>query len=1472
MLDPDASVDLCQLIQNLKAKSVAQFKEVLERWEPGVQGDDACHQLCKRSHRNLVHLMMHAYYAERGYYQEAIEEIQTRLDCEKRISGLLKCGQTMAPMREKFSADLSRGQHDVEAASTMLCGGSLANVGWPAMTEDLIAKADKSLVAWPLRKEEYDLMTHNIMLEMLHRFSISSCPKDPQLLRASVCSNGLHLVAGGTFTTRMIFDLRRWLVLEASTHIFQGYKTVLPNCDEFFRQHLQEMVDAAMQDNRDVLDSLFHVGHAFCASLRLRLLRGKALEIAEDRPNELCRISLQDALQFRICPEMDLSAGGLVAAEHDVGTAEARPSYEFYEDSMLDKARLAQEEIRQDSELRVVSQASLVEYLGCDVRLSVGEMGCLDVETRPDLGMQQIEPWVMEASKGLFMKELVSDLQKRLKSQHLQNIRAAFVEQGLFKDQEMMFDQGGPLLSVILRGCALDIKVDDLGRMSVFADGYSEQEKVSLRLASRDLCIFERVRWGACFGILTRTAREHGWEALSELPVGTSTASAVQPTPSSAGVKCIFGIPGHSMQLHFTISDSTVSNASLKLVYDSTGSSEAAHPKAASKLACAIEVPKEINESFASVCFADSAGQGFRVLRDKFDQSFAAASKVANFLVFSISVLKSVAEFALSKQMVGCSAADSASSDVDTISLAGHQHKGAHLSAKLLENGLACTVHWCPKEDEHKDVKAFMPFIAPLKIYIEENQQRWTLSGNSRFDISSLAALRKTLVRDDELLSSGGKVLRADALLLPQRVELQYRRADNWQAWPRDLKAIALMLDLTQQAAEQLDPSCSHIRLERQALCNLRFQLTGTPGTAQEIFELSPTLPPSSASEHSAASAAQASKTTLAAICSFRWISPTKPLLLGPQLSQWICCSRDFAALVSNLPVVIELCRVVEQLRDTGDPEAHNDDWVIDGLGATKLGITCRSLLGIKMSISSAGRVKIKPLAPDYYGTLPRFDEFLSSLSSPSEGAGEHLYADPGIVQFKPGELHATLKPLWDYLCCHCVLLQLFLNEVRILGGGKDDVENKYTMTDKTENSQSTLAALERKTEIGFTWRLEVAMERRHTFTSDTQDALCIDGDWTKASIKGNQMKTKDGKSIKLLDKTPTSLAVEINGKTHTGEVRDDGKLYWSDGDVWLRVIDQLEGTWHYENFGSSGTYRLTADGPAYRFKEVTRKGHTNIGLLTDCGEWFEGALRNAGKTLGHLRIKHCNGNIISNFRGVDADKWGKDVIAERNEMPARKRRKLEAKLSTEPNVQVYLRWRSTVLSFGPGICGFEGEPDPEEALRNRCLSVVEGWFDHRLKDPTSWRFHRVKPVLSLFNAPALWMLEEFTRLLPPLRMNHGLNHYWQPNVDLFEFSSDRLAHGTDIVFGCVLEQKVVNSDRVCETLKVRCTTQHKQLEKLPEGWQSIVINGRSLEDWAQITLGKSPQQLGIHPESKEPLLLVKVIESIMKALDRARR
>merc|ERR1719189_3089427 len=78
---------------------------------------------------------------------------------------------------------------------------------------------------------------------------------------------------------------------------------------------------------------------------------------------------------------------------------------------------------------------------------------------------------------------------------------------------------------------------------------------------------------------------------------------------------------------------------------------------------------------------------------------------------------------------------------------------------------------------------------------------------------------------------------------------------------------------------------------------------------------------------------------------------------------------------------------------------------------------------------------------------------------------------------------------------------------------------------------------------------------RRHQSSSPTAalQASDCDGEWNRGTICGRTLTWNEGEAVTLKIITARKLQLTYLGTTYTGELRDDSRLHWDDGDIWTR-------------------------------------------------------------------------------------------------------------------------------------------------------------------------------------------------------------------------------------------------------------------------------------------------------------------------------
>lgn len=71
-----------------------------------------------------------------------------------------------------------------------------------------------------------------------------------------------------------------------------------------------------------------------------------------------------------------------------------------------------------------------------------------------------------------------------------------------------------------------------------------------------------------------------------------------------------------------------------------------------------------------------------------------------------------------------------------------------------------------------------------------------------------------------------------------------------------------------------------------------------------------------------------------------------------------------------------------------------------------------------------------------------------------------------------------------------------------------------------------------------------------------------FDGDWSNGTISGNKLTWTDGNIAEVIvDEVARTIQLAFRGSAYSGRLCVDGKIHWSDGDVWcrkgLQVVEQ---------------------------------------------------------------------------------------------------------------------------------------------------------------------------------------------------------------------------------------------------------------------------------------------------------------------------
>merc|ERR1712110_1184438 len=71
-----------------------------------------------------------------------------------------------------------------------------------------------------------------------------------------------------------------------------------------------------------------------------------------------------------------------------------------------------------------------------------------------------------------------------------------------------------------------------------------------------------------------------------------------------------------------------------------------------------------------------------------------------------------------------------------------------------------------------------------------------------------------------------------------------------------------------------------------------------------------------------------------------------------------------------------------------------------------------------------------------------------------------------------------------------------------------------------------------------------------------------FDGIWNSASIHDGTLTWNEGEDVPLSIISANIFQMHYVGKIYLAVLRDDGKLHWDDGDVWVRGKAKFDGSW----------------------------------------------------------------------------------------------------------------------------------------------------------------------------------------------------------------------------------------------------------------------------------------------------------------------
>lgn len=150
-------------------------------------------------------------------------------------------------------------------------------------------------------------------------------------------------------------------------------------------------------------------------------------------------------------------------------------------------------------------------------------------------------------------------------------------------------------------------------------------------------------------------------------------------------------------------------------------------------------------------------------------------------------------------------------------------------------------------------------------------------------------------------------------------------------------------------------------------------------------------------------------------------------------------------------------------------------------------------------------------------------------------------------------------------------------------------------------------------------------MERLHVPDSRNPKVVCVDC----APALLNAFGMDPVIDFNVSEKDSARSSITMSTRSSSGDEREP----------------RLDGHWCH----SGGSYQLTAFGSEYRFQE-----EAITGMLTRTGQWYEGALFEAGEQVCSIRLRLQHLSLVSNVRVNRQDDWGPDIIASKERKDAK--------------------------------------------------------------------------------------------------------------------------------------------------------------------------------------------------------------------------
>ncbi|CAE8640837.1 unnamed protein product [Polarella glacialis] len=612
-----------------------------------------------------------------------------------------------------------------------------------------------------------------------------------------------------------------------------------------------------------------------------------------------------------------------------------------------------------------------------------------------------------------------------------------------FSAGEVELLEGGPVLRVLLRGCAVYVLMHPGGRLAFSTAGWAEQRPRKAAGGQEGFVArLEASRWAGLESVAASELARNGWTSTSsggeeeEEGKEQGQAEKEQDVVGKRRFTCHFR--QQPLTLRFDLLDSEVCEVWLV----GEGGS-------------LITVPGLEPFDFAHAAGVDG---GFVALRSGLRRVLAVAQEIVESANLGSQVLGSLERHAATLQ-VGESVAT--------------------ISAALGASGcFECKLSWhAPtlfgtSADVGGSLVRATPFEPPLQVRVDEVSGLWALTGKLRTAVQLVPSVQGAQA---DLLPCGGrlKVNKAETArparssssgaVYAQELTVEFDavalHSSSWRGWARDLAALALLTECAQQAQQLLElepgaePELLGLELELCRPACLKFRLPAAGGT--EVFELVPAPLPRAAE-----------KLSEGLLVCFRWME-ARPCILASRWSRRLCRTRCLRTSLSTIAAAAELGCAVEQLvpaelreqskdgqaatttgstgqfigDDEGGDVIKGGGWLCRAVSATTIHVQCRGMLGVELSALTASSIRCCCLSRrrqtdlgqgaqrmGVVANLEDFVRFLPTLSSLQKGESSASGDAPGgRLDFEPGILAQRLTPIWAYLRSYCVLLELYL-------------------------------------------------------------------------------------------------------------------------------------------------------------------------------------------------------------------------------------------------------------------------------------------------------------------------------------------------------------------------------------------------------------------------------------------------------------